>query len=156
MSAERDPRRGQVRLPAFAESAAAEWQAPEAGAPALARQPGRARSAESACRIDVPAGALACVDPDRIRQAIDNLLGNSLRFAPAGSAIVIAAREDGPDLSIEVRDTGPGFPEDFLPHAFERFRRPDAGRSRDGGGSGLGLAIVQAIAVAHGGSIAAG
>ena len=42
------------------------------------------------------AGARACVDPDRIRQAIDNLLGNALRFAPAGSVIVIAAREDGP------------------------------------------------------------
>ena len=45
MNAERDPRRGQVRLPAFAESAAAEWQAPEAGGPALAGQSGRARRA---------------------------------------------------------------------------------------------------------------
>ena len=69
--------------------------------------------------------------------------------------ITIAAREDGPDLSIDVRDAGPGFPADFLPHAFERFRRPDAGRSRDGGGSGLGLAIVAAIAVAHGGTATA-
>jgi signal transduction histidine kinase len=65
--------------------------------------------------------------------------------------IVIAAREVGPDLCIEVRDDGPGFPEAFLPHAFERFRRPDTGRSRDDGGAGLGLAIVQAICVAHGG-----
>ena len=115
----------------------------------------RLAAAQVTCRIDVPAGTRACVDPDRIRQAIDNLLGNALRFAPAGSVIVIAAREDGPDLSIEVRDTGPGFPADFLPHAFERFRRPDAGRSRDGGGAGLGLAIVQAIAVAHGGTATA-
>jgi len=103
------------------------------------------------CRIDVPAGTRGSVDPDRIRQAVDNLLGNALRFAPAGSVIVIAARDDGPDLRIEVRDDGPGFPEEFLPHAFERFRRPDAGRSRDGGGAGLGLAIVQAICAAHGG-----
>jgi two-component system, OmpR family, sensor kinase len=103
------------------------------------------------CRIDVPPGTRGSVDPDRIRQAVDNLLGNALRFAPAGSVIVIAAREDGPDLRIEVRDDGPGFPEEFLPHAFERFRRPDAGRSRDGGGAGLGLAIVQAICAAHGG-----
>jgi two-component system OmpR family sensor kinase len=103
------------------------------------------------CRIDVPAGTRGLVDPDRIRQAVDNLLGNALRFAPAGSVIVIAAREDGPDLRIEVRDDGPGFPEEFLPHAFERFRRPDAGRSRDGGGAGLGLTIVQAICTAHGG-----
>ncbi len=115
----------------------------------------RLAAAQVTCRIDVPAGTRACVDPDRIRQAVDNLLGNALRFAPAGSVIVIAAREDGPDLSIEVRDAGPGFPADFLPHAFERFRRPDAGRSRDGGGAGLGLAIVAAIAIAHGGTATA-
>ena len=116
---------------------------------------GRLAAARVTCRIDVPAGTRACVDPDRIRQAIDNLLGNALRFAPAGSVIAIVARNDGPDLSIEVRDAGPGFPADFLPHAFERFRRPDTGRSRDGGGSGLGLAIVAAIAVAHGGTATA-
>ena len=59
----------------------------------------------------------------------------------------------GADLDIEVRDDGPGFPAEFLPHAFERFRR--SGRSRGDGGAGLGLAIVQAIAVAHGGVAAA-
>ena len=68
---------------------------------------------------------------------------------------MISARENGPDLAIEVRDAGPGFPADFLPHAFERFRRPDTGRSRDSGGAGLGLAIVAAIAIAHGGTVAA-
>jgi two-component system OmpR family sensor kinase len=48
-----------------------------------------------------------------------------------------------------VIDGGPGFPPEFLPHAFERFGRADS--SRGEGGSGLGLAIVEAIAVAHGG-----
>ena len=52
-----------------------------------------------------------------------------------------------------MRDEGPGFPPDFLPHAFERFSRPDEARS--GGGAGLGLAIAQAIAAAHGGSAGA-
>ena len=103
------------------------------------------------CRVDVPPGTLACVDAGRIRQAVDNLLDNALRFAPPGSVIVIAAAADGPDIRIEVRDDGPGFPPAFLPRAFERFRRPDTGRSREDGGAGLGLAIVQAIAVAHGG-----
>ena len=111
----------------------------------------RLATAGLTCRIDVPAGTRARVDADRIRQAIDNLLANALRFAPAGSVIVIAAREAGPDLRIEVSDDGPGFPEGFLPHAFERFGRPDTARSRDGGGAGLGLAIVQAICAAHGG-----
>ena len=112
------------------------------------------------CRVDAPADLRARIDPDRIREAVDNLLGNALRFAPRGSVIVLAARAsgadpDGADLDIEVRDDGPGFPADFLPHAFERFRRPDSGRSRDDGGAGLGLAIVQAIAVAHGGAATA-
>jgi signal transduction histidine kinase len=111
----------------------------------------RLAAAGVACRIDVPAGTCARIDPDRIRQAVDNLLANAVRFAPAGSAIVLAAREDGPDVRIEIRDNGPGFPQAFLPHAFERFRRPDGGRSRDDGGAGLGLAIVQAICAAHGG-----
>jgi two-component system OmpR family sensor kinase len=101
--------------------------------------------------VDVPPGTYADVDPDRIRQAVDNLVGNALRFAPRGSVIVLAARTAGHDLEIEVSDDGPGFPAGFLPHAFERFARPDSGRSRDDGGTGLGLAIVRAIAAAHGG-----
>ena len=123
-----------------------------------------ARSAEHAgprlteagltCRVDAPGGLWARLDPHWIREAIDNLLGNALRFAPRGSVIVLAARARGADLDIEVLDDGPGFPADFLPVAFERLRRPDSGRSRDDGGAGLGLAIVQAIARAHGGEAA--
>jgi signal transduction histidine kinase len=52
---------------------------------------------------------------------------------------------------IAISDDGPGFPADFLPDAFGRFRRADVARARQDGGSGLGLAIVQAIALAHGG-----
>lgn len=111
----------------------------------------RLAAAHVACRTDVPDGTRARVDPDRIRQAVDNLLANAVRFSPAGSVIVISARKDGPGLRIDVRDEGPGFPDDFLPHAFERFRRPDTARNRDDGGAGLGLAIVQAICAAHGG-----
>ncbi len=116
----------------------------------------RLRAAGLTCRVEVPAGLRAEVDPDRIRQAVDNLLDNASRFAPAGSIVVITARAAGSALEIEVTDAGPGFPADFLPHAFERFRRPDGGRARSDGGAGLGLAIVQAIAVAHGGSATAG
>jgi signal transduction histidine kinase len=89
-------------------------------------------------RVDVPPGTCADVDPDRILQAVDNLVGNALRFAPQGSVIVLAARAAGGDLEIEVSDDGPGFPVGFLPHAFERFARPDSGRSRDDGGGGIG------------------
>ena len=103
------------------------------------------------CRVDAQPGTYADIDMGRIRQAVDNLVDNAMRFAPGGSVIVLAARADGGDLDIEVRDDGPGFPASFLPHAFERFRRPDSGRSRGDGGAGLGLAIVRAIVAAHGG-----
>ena len=115
----------------------------------------RLAQAGLSCRVDAPAGLRARIDPDWISQAVGNLLGNALRFAPRGSVIVLAARASGADLDIEVRDEGPGFPAEFLPHAFERFRRPDSGRSRGDGGAGLGLAIVQAVASAHGGVAAA-
>ena len=112
---------------------------------------GRARSAGVRCVVDAPADLAAVLDPDRIGEAVDNLVENALRFAPAGTAVVISARAVGRDLVIAVSDSGPGFPEPFLPHAFERFARPDSSRARSDGGAGLGLAIVSAIAEAHGG-----
>lgn len=111
----------------------------------------RAGRAGVTCRVDAAPGLTALVDAGRIRQAVDNLVDNALRFAPRGTQVVISAEIAGPSLVIEVCDSGTGFPPEFLPHAFERFRRPDQGRARSAGGAGLGLAIVQAIAIAHGG-----
>lgn len=121
-------------------------------------------------RLDADAGVTITADPDRLRQAVDNLLDNALRHAPTRSTIDVACTVGirpepaaGPHgelhgelpgtqtLVIEVRDHGPGFPPEFLPHAFERFSRADAARSRNVGGAGLGLAIVRATARAHGG-----
>ncbi len=106
--------------------------------------------------MNAPAGLVAAVDPDRIREAVDNLVDNALRFAPTGTPIVLSASTNGQDLLIKVKDSGPGFPPGFLPHAFQRFARPpDSGRARSEGGAGLGLAIVSAIARAHGGRASA-
>jgi signal transduction histidine kinase len=118
---------------------------------------GSARSAEVGvlCAVEAPPGLCARVDGGRIRQAIDNLVDNALRFAPAGSRIVLSARPDGQALVIDVLDEGPGFDPAFLPHAFERFRRADASRSRGDGGTGLGLAIVKGVVEAHGGEVTA-
>ena len=117
------------------------------------------RSAEGApgaqCVVEASPDLVATLDEDRVRQAVDNMIDNARRFAPAGSRITVAARARGQNLIIEVTDSGPGFPQAYLPHAFERFRRPDSGRSRSDGGTGLGLAIVAAIAAAHGGSASA-
>jgi hypothetical protein len=115
----------------------------------------RAEAAGVTCRVEATAGLIAIVDAGRIRQAVDNLVDNALRFAPRGTEVVICAEITAGSLVIEVSDSGPGFPGEFLPHAFERFRRPDQGRTRSAGGAGLGLAIVQAIAVAHGGKAVA-
>jgi signal transduction histidine kinase len=121
-----------------------------------ARAGARAGQAGVTCRVDAPAGLVVTADPGRIRQAVDNLVDNALRFAPPGTEIVLSAGWAEGWLVIEVRDRGPGFPADFLPHAFERFRRPDRDRARSEGGAGLGLAIVRAIALAHGGRVTAG
>jgi two-component system OmpR family sensor kinase len=95
-------------------------------------------------------------DPDRLRQAVDIVLENATHHSPPGGRVEVVATglPDGAVL-LTVHDSGPGFPVDFLPHAFERFQRADAGRPRDSGGTGLGLAIAAAIVHAHGGGITA-
>ena len=132
------------------------------------RAAGRAAEAGVRCVIEAPDALVVAVDADRIAQAIDNLIDNALRFAPAGTEVTVSARTRGAATTagsaasagetavvIEVADAGPGFPPAFLPHAFERFRRPVTGRARSDGGAGLGLAIVAAIARAHGGTASA-
>ena len=101
--------------------------------------------------VDAPPDLAASVIGDDLRRAVDNLLDNALRHAPPGSTIELEGRQDATEVVIAVRDHGPGFPAEFLPYAFERFRRADAARARDAGGSGLGLAIVRAVAREHGG-----
>lgn len=93
----------------------------------------------------------ADLDEVRIRQVLGNLVDNSLRQTPAGGRVTVRAVRENGSLRLEVRDSGPGFPEAFLPRAFEPFARPAPGRSRPEGGAGLGLAIVRAVAEAHGG-----
>ena len=87
-------------------------------------------------------------DPVRLEQALTNLVENAIDHG--GGEITVRARQAAGDLEIHVEDRGPGFPDDFLDRAFERFSRPD--QARGGDGTGLGLAIVEAIARAHRGS----
>jgi heavy metal sensor kinase len=98
----------------------------------------------------IPADGLRLTaDPMRLEQALGNLVDNALRHG--GGRIALEAVAHGGVAALHVRDDGPGFPEEFIPKAFDRFTRADAGRGR--GGSGLGLAIVEVIAGAHGGSV---
>jgi signal transduction histidine kinase len=108
---------------------------------ARAEQAGRPLLTESADSLRVNG------DREHLEQALGGLLDNALRHGDG--EIRLWARRNGKEVELHVIDGGPGFPPEFLPHAFERFRRADG--SRGEGGSGLGLAIVEAIAVAHGG-----
>jgi hypothetical protein len=117
------------------------------------------RTAEDGGRVTVHwalnGATTLSADPDRLRQVLDNLLENAARHAARGEIALTADRPDDHTVRIAVRDHGPGFPPEFLPHAFERFRRADTARARADGGTGLGLTIAAAIVDAHGGTITA-
>jgi signal transduction histidine kinase len=97
----------------------------------------------------------ALLDPMRLTEVLDNLLGNALRHTPPGGTISLCAEVSGEDLVLTVKDTGEGISAEHLPHVFDRFYRTDRARSRATGGTGLGLAIVRAIVEMHGGQITA-
>ncbi|NPA07183.1 MAG: HAMP domain-containing histidine kinase [Chloroflexi bacterium] len=95
-------------------------------------------------------------DPDRLRQALLNLVNNALRYTPSGGEVRVGLRRSGDDALIWVADTGPGIPPEDLPYIFDRFYRADKARSRAEGdqqGFGLGLAIVRWIVRYHQGQV---
>ena len=96
-------------------------------------------------------------DPGQLGQLLANLMRNAVIHTPAGTTIEVGGPPRGRPRGrvCEVRDHGPGVPDDAGDQLFERFWRTEGGRSRGKGGAGLGLAIVKAIAVAHGGSVRA-
>ena len=107
-----------------------------------------------ALRIHVDAQADQVVaDPDRIEQAIENLVGNALRHAPVGGTVTLRATHADGVATLSVSDTGAGIAPEHLPHVFERFYKVDTARAADSTGSGLGLSITKAIVERHGGTI---
>jgi two-component system OmpR family sensor kinase len=104
----------------------------------------------------VPAGRLQC-DPDRLAQALRNLIDNGLSHTAPPDGHVCLDTSVLPDGAVRfaVSDDGPGIPEEQRERIFDRFHRTDEARDRVAGGAGLGLAIVRAIAEAHGGSVRA-
>lgn len=101
-----------------------------------------------------PPGADCTVvgDEGALRQVLSNVIGNVVRYTPAGSPVEIALGRAQHSVVVEVRDHGPGIDPAHAQQVFERFYRVDDSRVRTAGGSGLGLAIVAAIVAAHGGT----
>jgi two-component system, OmpR family, sensor kinase len=97
------------------------------------------------------------VDPDRLAQALRNLIRNSIEHtaAPAGLIRLEVSTLPSGLIRFTVLDDGPGIEPEHLERVFERFHRTDRARDRATGGAGLGLAIAQAIAHAHGGRVRA-
>lgn len=90
-------------------------------------------------------------DHDLILLVVHNLLDNALKFTRPNDTIEVRAFEDGAAVAVEVADTGPGIPEEDLPHVWEELYRGQSARGVPG--SGLGLALSQAIVQRHGGRL---
>src|SRR5689334_17467985 len=108
--------------------------------------------APRAWQLDVDLAGRLLADSEALRNALDALLENAVKYTDPGDAVELAARADGSGgVVIEVSDSGIGVPPEALPRLFDRWARADGARTRERGGAGLGLAIVSAVARAHGG-----
>lgn len=109
------------------------------------------------CEIeqDIAEDVVVNVDKRRLVLALNNILGNAVKHAPDGSTIHLHAWLEGKNVSISVRDEGPGFPPEDAPHLFDKYFRSVAERQRKVPGSGLGLFIVKTVAERHNGTVVA-
>ena len=135
----RTPQRQRLRLDDFLNQALDELGLEEKGA-AETRQ--------------IQPGIVVNADPDALKQVVNNLAQNALKYAPGAEQHWSVFQEDG-RAAIRLEDTGPGIGRQDLPHIFERFYRGQQARDRSTGGSGLGLAIAKSIVEAHQGKIEA-
>jgi two-component system OmpR family sensor kinase len=99
--------------------------------------------------VDAPKGLLVHGDAARLRQALDNLIGNAVGHSPVGEAVTVTGRVDGEGVVVEVSDAGEGIAPDQLERVFEPGVRLTAARP----GQGIGLAVARTIARAHGGEV---
>jgi signal transduction histidine kinase len=101
--------------------------------------------------VECPPDLVVRANADDLHRVLGNLLDNAVQHGRG--PITVTARDKDSDVVIEIRDHGPGFDPDFLPHAFERFTQADAART--GGGSGLGLAITATLTTRNAGRVTA-
>ena len=92
-------------------------------------------------------------DPERVTQLLSNLVGNALKFTPAGGRVEVRVQPYDEGTLVSVSDTGDGIPAEQLPHVFDRFFQVSSSRAGARHGAGLGLQIARGIVEAHGGTI---
>ncbi|HHI79915.1 MAG TPA: PAS domain-containing protein [Planctomycetes bacterium] len=102
---------------------------------------------------DAEAPARILSDEDAVRQILENLVSNAIRYTPEGGRVRLRCKALGEDLCFEVEDTGIGIAPQHLSRIFERFYRTDPARTRFQGGTGLGLAIVKHLSQRLGGRV---
>lgn len=94
---------------------------------------------------EAPADAIIMADPDRLMQVMSNLLSNAAKFSPPGRDTLVRAREQDGQLVIDVQDFGPGIPEEFIPHVFEKFAQARNTSAPRHEGTGLGLNLSRQL-----------
>jgi PAS domain S-box-containing protein len=110
-------------------------------------------AAENDVRLEIlgsPTELQVNADPDRLQQVLSNLVGNAIKFSPAGASVTLRTEAGNGEVVFAVADRGPGIAAHHLPHLFERFWQAEGERRR---GAGLGLTIARGIVEAHGGRI---
>ena len=105
------------------------------------------------CRMRETREFVINADPDRVNQAITNLISNAVKFSPSNSKVEVRTTRVGSGVRISISDQGAGIPEEFRARIFQRFAQADSTDVRQKGGSGLGLSIVREIMERHGGSV---
>lgn len=105
------------------------------------------------CLLDVPYRVEACIDAAKMRQAVNNLVSNAIKYTLEGGQVTVFGGVDGDWLLIEVTDTGYGIPEDAMPYIYDKFYRVELRQHLAEDGTGLGLAIVKSVVDLHDGRI---
>jgi two-component system sensor histidine kinase CpxA len=114
-------------------------------------------AAAHGCGIQYQSGEAVTIagDPELLRRAVENVLRNAIRYEPRASSVEVRLRHGDSAAVVEIRDHGPGVPEDALPHIFDPFYRVESDRNRLSGGIGLGLSIARRAVELHQGAIRA-
>ncbi len=108
---------------------------------------------ETTIQLKVQGDVTGLWDPDRLAEVLSNVAGNAIEYAAPGTAVIVEAHGDGPEVVVEISNQGDPIPADVLPFIFEPFRRAQQREKSTTGNLGLGLYIAHQIVLSHGGTL---